>query len=219
MQGVPAPEVSVIVKYNGQDWVDVLGRPWTDKVRFSLPDKDVFAIDALANPPVAKPAGVFAGVGTVLFNMAVNPVTGKVYVSNTDAHNDVRFEGHNAFGPTQGGPAGSVRGHMAESRITAIDPATGEVSPRHLNKHIDFSKDGTPDEAAKSLAFPVDMAVTADGKTLFATRVEPDVPYVRTYDATPAIHASLFSPIGIMTSEYVLPSIGPVRPLSSTLIT
>jgi hypothetical protein len=56
---------------------------------------------------------------------------------------------------------------MAESRITAIDPTRGQVNPRHLNKHIDFSKDGTPDEAAKSLAFPTDMAITPDGKTLF----------------------------------------------------
>jgi hypothetical protein len=60
---------------------------------------------------------------------------GKLYVANTDARNDVRFEGHNAFGPTQGAPAGSVRGHFAESRITAIDPATGAVPRRHLNKH------------------------------------------------------------------------------------
>ena len=61
----------------------------------------MFAIDASANPPAPKPAGVFAGVGTMLFNMAVNPVSGKVYVANTDARNDVRFEGHDVFGPTQ----------------------------------------------------------------------------------------------------------------------
>jgi DNA-binding beta-propeller fold protein YncE len=171
-QGVPQPPTALVVKFrtdptDGQlHWLDNVGRRWDDHVKLSLPDKDVFAIDALANPPAAKPTGAFTGVGTVLFNMAVNPVTGKVYVANTDARNDVRFEGHNAFGPTQGAPAGSVRGHLAESRITAIDPATGAVSPRHLNKHIDFTKDGTPDEAAKSLAFPTDMAVTSDGRTL-----------------------------------------------------
>src|SRR5204862_108244 len=81
-------------------------------------------------------AGTYTGVGTVLFNMIVNPVSGKVYVANTDAKNEVRFEGHNAFGPTQGAPAGSVRGHLAESDITVIDPASGTVTPRHLNKHL-----------------------------------------------------------------------------------
>lgn len=172
-QGLPQPPTALIVKFrvdptDGQmHWLDNVGRRWDDHVKLSLPDKDVFAIDAGANPPVAKSAGAFSGVGTVLFNMAVNPVSGKVYVTNTDARNDVRFEGHNVFGPTQGAPAGSVRGHLAESRITTIDPTSGQVTPRHLNKHIDFTKEGTPDEAAKSLAFPTGMAVTPDGQKLY----------------------------------------------------
>jgi YVTN family beta-propeller protein len=172
-QGVPQPPTGLVVKYRVDPsdghlhWLDNVGRRWDDHVKFSLPDKDVFAIDATANPPVAKSAGVFTGVGTVLFNMAVNPVSGKVYVANTDAHNDVRFEGHNAFGPTQGAPSGSVRSHIVDSRITVIDPAGGGVAPRNLNKHVDFSKDGTPAEAAKSLAFPTGMAVSSDGGTLY----------------------------------------------------
>ncbi|HXJ19359.1 MAG TPA: hypothetical protein VMT03_03930 [Polyangia bacterium] len=172
-QGVPQPPTGLVVKYrtdpqDGQlHWLDNVGRRWDDHVKLSLPDKDVFAIDAAANPPAPKPTGVFSGVGTVLFNMAVNPLTGKVYVSNTDARNDVRFEGHNVFGAMQGAPAGSVRGHTAENRITVIDPAAGTVTPRHLNKHIDYTQEGTPAEAAKSLAFPTEMALTPDGRTLF----------------------------------------------------
>jgi DNA-binding beta-propeller fold protein YncE len=172
-QGTEQPPVGLIVKFEPDPtdsghfhWLDNIGRRWDDHVKLSLPDDDVFAIDADADPPVAKTGQVFTGVGTTLFNMAVNPVNGHVYVSNTDARNDVRFEGHDAFGVTQGAPAGTVRGHIAESRITVIDPATGTVMPRHLNKHIDYTKDGTPDEAAKSLAFPTNMAVTADGRSL-----------------------------------------------------
>src|SRR4030095_7257681 len=49
---------------------------------------------------------------------------------------------------------------------------------------------------------------------------DPEFPKLaRTYDATSAIHWSLFDPIGTMTCEYVLPSIGPVRPCSTALIT
>jgi YVTN family beta-propeller protein len=174
-QGFPEPPTGIVVKYrfdvtDGQlHWLDNIGRRWDDQVKFSLPDKDVFAIDAMANPPAAKSAGVYSGVGTVLFNMAVNPVSGKVYVSNTDARNDVRFEGHNVFGPTQGAPAGSTRAHIVDSRITVIDPASGNVAARNLNKHVDFSKDGTPDEAAKSLAFPTGMAVSRDGSMLYVS--------------------------------------------------
>jgi DNA-binding beta-propeller fold protein YncE len=172
-QGAPAPGTSLVVKLRVdpadglEHWLDNVGRRWDDHVKLSLPDRDVFAIDAAATPPVARPDRVFSGVGTVLYNMAINPVSGAVYVANTDARNDVRFEGHNAFGEAQGAPAGSVRGHFAESRITVIDPAAGAVRPRHLNKHIDYSVDGTPDEAAKSLALPTAMAITPDGKTLY----------------------------------------------------
>src|SRR5258705_5923298 len=129
--GVPAPTTGLVVKYKvdptdgNLHWLDNIGRRWDDHVKLSLPDKDVFAIDAVASPPVEVPGGVYRGVGTVLFNMAVNPASGKLYVANLDSRNDVRFEGHNRFGPTQGAPAGSVRGHTAESHITVIDPATG----------------------------------------------------------------------------------------------
>ncbi len=162
--GEPAPEVGLIVKFNGEHWVDVLNRPWDEQVRFSLPDKDVFVIDANANPPaqLAGPGGFYSGVGTVLFNMAVNPVNGKVYVSNTEARNDLRFEGAGLFfGPT-------LRGHLHESRITVLSPAG--VTPRHLNKHIDYGTCCAPlpnDENEKSLAQPLGMTVTSDGATLY----------------------------------------------------
>jgi hypothetical protein len=99
--------------------------------------------------------------------MAVNPVSGKVYVSNLDSHNEVRFEGAGIFTGRPG-----VRGRNAQNRITVIDPGTGSVTPLHLNKHIDYSSCCAPvpnAENAKSLAFPTEMAVTGDGQTLYVT--------------------------------------------------
>ncbi|HWN68221.1 MAG TPA: hypothetical protein VNM90_11335, partial [Haliangium sp.] len=163
-QGIPQPEVGMIVKFDGEHWVDPAGRIWDDKVKFNLPDKDVFAIDAMANPPAQVPgqAGYFAGVGTVLYNMAVNPVSGKIYVSNTDALNHVRFEGPGIVGGT------TVRGHVHENRITVLDGAS--VLPRHLNKHVDFDSCCAPlpnSENDRSLALPQSMAVSSDGSTLY----------------------------------------------------
>jgi DNA-binding beta-propeller fold protein YncE len=160
--GEPAPEVGLIVKYNNDDghWEDELKRVWDGSVRFNLPDKDVFAIDA----NVLTQTAAYAHVGTTLFNMVTNPVTGTLYVSNTDAINNVRFEGPGTY-------AGhTVQGHLAEARITVISGST--VSPRHLNKHIDYAKlAGSPgfDLTAKthSLSMPLDMAVASDGKTLY----------------------------------------------------
>jgi DNA-binding beta-propeller fold protein YncE len=160
--GEPAPQVSMIVKYNNADghWEDELARNWDNSVRFSLPDTDVFAVDANSLTQTAS----FAHVGTTLFNMVVNPASGHLYVSNTDAVNNVRFEGPGVFG------GHTVQGHLAEARVTVISGST--VTPRHLNKHINYANlAGSPgfDPTAKShsLATPLDMAVTADGTTLY----------------------------------------------------
>ena len=164
-QGIAQPEVGLIVRWNGTHWVDELNRAWDDKIRFSLPDKDVFVLNANANPPaqLAGPAGYYQGVGTILYNMVVNPVNGKIYVSNTEAGNEKRFEGPGTF-------AGhSLRGHLHESRITVLGPG-GTVAPRHLNKHIQYAVccDAIPNaENDKSLALPQQMAVTSDGRTLY----------------------------------------------------
>src|SRR5437667_5060954 len=99
--------------------------------------------------------------------MVTNPVTGKVYVSNTEARNEVRFEGSGTC-PSNSRTNTSVRGHLHEARITVLDGAS--VLPRHLNKHLDtaasYANPGAT-EKAKSLATPLGMAVTPDGATLY----------------------------------------------------
>jgi DNA-binding beta-propeller fold protein YncE/cytochrome c peroxidase len=164
-EGTPGPEVGLIVKYNNSSgrWEDELGRNWTNGVRFTLPDRDVFRIDARATPPHETAA--FAHVGTVLFNMAVNPSNGALYVTNSDAHNEVRFEG-------PGSSASTVRGHLHEARITVIDG--DEVAPHHLNKHIGTLPQGyrtipMPDGVKDaSLAIPLDIAIASDGTVYVA---------------------------------------------------
>ena len=155
--GVPGPETGLIVQQDATgSWRDGEGRAWDDAVRFSLPDLDVFAIDAATLAVIDD----HAHVGTILFNMAVNPANGRVYVSNTEARNEVRFEGPGDLAGT------TVRGRLHESRITVL--GTGDPLPRHLNKHIDYDVDPVPAGVAdRSLATPVGMAVTGDGATLY----------------------------------------------------
>jgi DNA-binding beta-propeller fold protein YncE len=164
-EGFQVPEQGLLVKHDGTHWVDILGRNWDDYVKFHLPDKDVFVIDAMASPPqqLTDSAGYYQHVGTILFNMVVNPVNGKVYVSNSDALNDTRFEGPGIFAGE------SLRGHLHESRITVLGPASS-VAPRHLNKHINYGACCAPlpnAESEKSLAQPTGMAITSNGSTLY----------------------------------------------------
>ncbi len=154
------PETGLIVRFDTATgiWKDELGRNWNNAVRFSLPDQDVFSINASTLVETGTP---WAHVGTILFNMVANPATGKIYVSNTEARNEVRFEGPGTCSTT-------VRGHLHEARITVLDGAA--VLPRHLNKHLTYGSGTTPlTEQAKSFAIPLGMAVTTDGTTLYMT--------------------------------------------------
>jgi DNA-binding beta-propeller fold protein YncE len=159
----PEPNTGLIVKYKNGHWLDAYGVNLDAAVTITLPDQDVFAIDATQNPPVAKANGAFAHVGTTLFNMAVNPKNGNVYVSNTDAHNDVRFEGH-----TPGFT--SVAGDLVDSRISIINPTTGAVTADNLNPHLVHAVPpaivGSGDPTL-SRAFPQDLTFSPDGKTVY----------------------------------------------------
>jgi DNA-binding beta-propeller fold protein YncE len=170
VEGVPQPNTSYIVQFDGAHWVDEAGNHFDDVPRLSLPDEDVFVLDATASPPRQVPGGFYTGVGTTLYNMAVNPVSGKVYVSNTDARNVHRFEGPGVL-------AGhSVRGHVVENRITVLGPS-GSVTPVHLNPHLDYSSCCAPvpnAESERSLAIPTEMAVSRDGATLYVAALGSD---------------------------------------------
>ena len=158
--GDPAPEVGLIVQFDNAsgEWRGPAGRNWSNGIRFDLPDHDVFAIDAATLATTAD----FEHVGTVLFNMTTHPVTGTLYVSNTEAQNLTRFEGAGVAGGS------TVQGNLAQARITVIDPGSGDVAPRHLNKHIDYAvRPAPPGTADHSLATPLDMAISGDGNTLY----------------------------------------------------
>lgn len=163
--GTTQPSTGLIVQWNGTNWMDggdprtnTPPRSWSSRVKLNLPDYDVFEIVAAGAAPQLGARA--SGVGTTLFNLAVNPVSGFVYVSNLEARNLTRFEG-------PGSRSSTVRGHFVESRITVLNGTS--VLPRHLNKHITSygAATGTAAERALSLATPLQLAVTADGTRLY----------------------------------------------------
>lgn len=155
--GVAQPDTGLIVRFNGTNWVDDSGANRSNHVPFTLPDFDVFEIDAVT---LIVQRSV-SGVGTILFNMVANPITDTLYVSNLDSRNHVRFAGVGSRGNT------TVRGHLTEQQITVVG-AGPDVRPRPLNKHIDFSvPTGSQAERNLSLSTLLGMAVTQDGQTLY----------------------------------------------------
>lgn len=159
VNGVVAPNTGVIVKYDGKNWRDFYGTKWDHQIYFDLPDYDVFEIDATASNPTAT--GRYSGVGNALFNVAVNPVNGAVYVSNMDARNELKFEGHGERSDVQ-----TLRGRFIKNQITVIKD--GDVTPRDLNSHLsDSNPDGSPSENSRSLAMPLQMVVDSAGENLY----------------------------------------------------
>jgi DNA-binding beta-propeller fold protein YncE len=154
---------ALIVQYKRDTsrWEDEKGRDLSSMVPFSLPDKDVFLIDATANPPAVKAqGGEISGVGTILFGMAVRPDTGALYVANLESRNAVHFE-----------PV--LKGHFVDNRITVI--RQGVPDAINLNPHIRY--DGPPgrkETIERSIGLPVGLAFAPDGHTVYVAAMGSD---------------------------------------------
>ena len=145
----PAPVEPLIVQHQaGSDlWLDETGQDWSDQIFLrpfgiyaTLPDHDLFWIDAAADPPSILAR--VPRVGTTLFDVAIHPSTQSAWVLNTDARNLVRFEP-------------KLRGHLVETRVSRVNVAAGSVDHIDLNPHIDRSiTPGPAKEIAQSLAIP-----------------------------------------------------------------
>jgi len=161
--GEVQPATGLIVQFDGTSWRDETGSAtdlnnvaYSERVPFSLPDYDVFELSANGDLAVTQQV---SGVGTTLFNMVSNPESGHVYVTNTEALNVNRFEGHGLITTT-------VRGNFAQSRISVLS-ADG-VQYRNLNKHLDHSQQTASEQDRQlSTAQPMGMAISNDGSMLY----------------------------------------------------
>jgi len=140
----PAPEVALVVKHNGVSWQDETAGNWDAAVPYTLLDNDVCAIDAVTLAVTAS----FGGIGTALFNIAVHPGSGLLYVSNIESFNHIRFEPN-------------LSGQFAHNRVTRVIPSVSFVLPVHLNQHINYGvPEGNALERSSSLSTPLDMAIS-----------------------------------------------------------
>ena len=142
-----APQVGLIVQHDGAAWKDEIGRNWNAQLPYSLGDRDLFVVDAATRTVVDQ----ITGVGTLLFNLARHPITGALWVTNTEALNLKRFEPN-------------LRGQFVRNRVSIVDPVSGTVNPVHLNPHVNYTvSPGPAGEIALSLAQPTDLRFTPDG--------------------------------------------------------
>lgn len=160
----PAPVEPLIVQHQAESdlWVDETGQDWSDRIFLNvagidatLPDYDLFWIDAAADPP--RVLTRIPRVGTTLFDVAIHPLTQVAWVPNTDARNLVRFEPN-------------LRGHLVETRVSRVTVETGAVDHVDLNPHIDRTiTPGPAKEIAQSLAIPGDGVFSQNGDVYYLT--------------------------------------------------
>lgn len=150
------PKQGPIVRRIDGRWRDDQDRDWTAAVPFDLPDYDVFVIDAaLQNPKVVDS---ISDVGTVLFNIAVQPGSGDLWISNTEAFNFVLHEPR-------------LQGRFARNRITQVSSISGrarEIRAIDLNPQI--TTNGRLSSSAErdlSLAQPLDIIFQPDGTAAY----------------------------------------------------
>jgi YVTN family beta-propeller protein len=145
----PAPAQGIIVQATDPSW--------SSFIQFNMPDNDVVEID-VASRTVTK---YFSGVGTINLGLAVNPVTGDLYVANTDALNLVRFEPN-------------LRGHFINSQITRVSIASGMVTPFDLNPNIDYSQLPNPAALAIALSQPAVTVFDPSGNFMWVAAFGTD---------------------------------------------
>jgi YVTN family beta-propeller protein len=150
------PKQGAIVRRSDQGWYDYQNQDWTQAIPFQLPDYDVFLIDAGLESP--QDVERISNVGTVLFNLAVQPGTGEIWVSNTAAFNFVPHEPR-------------LQGKFAANRITRIVPRPGaghQVQTVDLNPQIDRALGAAPIAGRHlSLAQPLDVVFQPDGSEAY----------------------------------------------------
>jgi DNA-binding beta-propeller fold protein YncE len=132
----PAPQSGLIVEDDDPSWSHI--------VSWDVVDIDLVRIDAgtLAILEEVK------DVGTTLYDIAVDPTDGHVFVANTFARNHVRF-------------VQNLRAHSIQSRLTEVIPGSGVTFPHELNPDIDYTVLPNSSARASALAEPVALVLDA----------------------------------------------------------
>jgi len=151
--GLPlAPRVALIVDASDPEW-------FPSVLDYTLLDHDIAEINT-SNQTLTR---YFDSVGTVNLGLAINPVNGDLFVSNTDSRNLDFF-------------LQNLRGHFIDNRITRIttDTSSPMVTPVDLNPGINFNE--LPNTAALStaLAQPTDIVFDPTGSFMWVASFGTD---------------------------------------------
>ena len=152
-----SPEVGLIVKWDGARWADESGNTkWNQLIPYTLADVDLVVIDARGAAPAI--ASEVRGIGTHVGNAVFDPSANRLFIANTESHNQIRFEP-------------KLKGRFQSTRVSVVslEPGSRNINAVDLNSHIDHSvAKGSARERRLSLALPSDIARAGDGTIYLA---------------------------------------------------
>ena len=146
----PPPPVGLIVEASNPTWNPSF-------ITYTMPANGVVAIKTGATSTVSY----YSYVGTENLGLAVNPVTGDLYVANTDALNLTNFENN-------------LCGHFVNNRITRIKVATGAVTPFDLNPKVTYGCASNPADLGIALAQPTNVVFDPGGTFMYVAAFGTD---------------------------------------------
>lgn len=126
--------------------VDATDSAWRKVIKYVMPDNDVAEI-ATSTLAVTR---YFPRVGTSNLGLAVQPTTGDIFVTNTDARNLVHFETN-------------LRAHFVDNRVTRISNVGGALRISDLNPGINYAVLPNPSAQATALAQPTAIVFSPQG--------------------------------------------------------
>jgi YVTN family beta-propeller protein len=126
--------------------VDATDTTWRKVIKYTVPDNDVAEIDT-STLAVTR---YFPRVGTSNLGLAVQPTTGDIFVTNTDARNLVHFEPN-------------LRAHFVDNRVTRISNVGGALRISDLNPGVNYSVLPNPSAQATALAQPTAIVFAPQG--------------------------------------------------------
>ncbi|HEY3243682.1 MAG TPA: hypothetical protein VGM03_10050 [Phycisphaerae bacterium] len=158
-QTIP-PLVARIIQDMNPNYQDILCQDVANPcLPFNTLDHDVIVYNISDPGAGMTPSAIIGDVGTLLNGISVNPQSGRLFITNTDARNFVRFEPN-------------VRGHLVDHQVTIVDPAGGTSSKRDLHAELPSFNDVSapnPEAQAISLAEPMAIVTNAAGDRAYIT--------------------------------------------------
>ena len=130
---------------------------WSSFITYKMPANGVVAIKTGASPSISY----YSKVGTINLGLAVNPVTGDLFVANTDALNLILFENN-------------LCGHIVNNRITRITVANGAVTPFDLNPKVVYGCAPNPADLSIALAQPAGVVFDPSGSFMYVAAFGTD---------------------------------------------